>query len=62
MDPAPSRREGKPAYTINQALDLVLVGRPLSEDLIPRAVGKLGLKLEAAGKVRVFAMVECWTQ
>jgi hypothetical protein len=25
-------------------------------------VGKLGLKLEAAGKVRVFAMVECWTQ
>jgi hypothetical protein len=25
-------------------------------------VGKLGFKLEAAGKVRVFAMVECWTQ
>jgi len=25
-------------------------------------IGKLGLKLEAAGKVRVFAMVECWTQ
>lgn len=24
--------------------------------------GKLGLKKEAAGKVRVFAMVECWTQ
>jgi hypothetical protein len=25
-------------------------------------IGKLGLKVEAAGKVRVFAMVECWTQ
>jgi hypothetical protein len=25
-------------------------------------IGKLGLKQEAAGKVRVFAMVECWTQ
>jgi hypothetical protein len=25
-------------------------------------VGKLGLKIEPAGKVRVFAMVECWTQ
>jgi hypothetical protein len=25
-------------------------------------IGKLGLKREAAGKVRVFAMVECWTQ
>jgi len=25
-------------------------------------IGKLGFKVEAAGKVRVFAMVECWTQ
>ena len=25
-------------------------------------LGKLGFKLEAAGKVRIFAMVECWTQ
>lgn len=25
-------------------------------------IGKVGLKREAAGKVRVFAMVECWTQ
>jgi len=25
-------------------------------------IGKLGLKVEPAGKVRVFAMVECWTQ
>lgn len=28
----------------------------------PHAVGRLGLKQEAAGKVRVFAMVDCWTQ
>jgi len=28
----------------------------------PLPCGKLGLKMEAAGKVRVFAMVECWTQ
>jgi hypothetical protein len=27
-----------------------------------KQIGKLGLKEEAAGKVRVFAMVECWTQ
>jgi hypothetical protein len=27
-----------------------------------RALGKLSLKEEAAGKVRVFAMVDCWTQ
>lgn len=26
------------------------------------ALGYLGLKLEAAGKVRVFAIVDCWTQ
>jgi len=26
------------------------------------SLGKLGLKFEAAGKVRVFAMVDCWTQ
>ena len=25
-------------------------------------IGKLGFKPEAAGKVRVFAMVDCWTQ
>jgi len=28
----------------------------------PGPVGRLGLKQEAAGKVRVFAMVDCWTQ
>lgn len=26
------------------------------------ALGRLGLKVEAAGKIRVFAMVDCWTQ
>jgi hypothetical protein len=30
--------------------------------LIHGYLGKLGLKEEAAGKVRVFAMVDCWTQ
>jgi len=25
-------------------------------------LGKLGLKFEAAGKIRVFAMVDAWTQ
>jgi hypothetical protein len=30
--------------------------------LPPPAMGKLGLKAEAAGKIRVFAMVDCWTQ
>jgi hypothetical protein len=28
----------------------------------PHSIGRLGLKQEAAGKVRVFAMVDCWTQ
>lgn len=27
-----------------------------------RFLGKLGFKIEAAGKVRVFAMVDAWTQ
>jgi len=26
------------------------------------SLGKLGFKEEAAGKIRVFAMVDCWTQ
>jgi len=38
------------------------VGTPYttSEKVLP--LGKLGLKDEPAGKVRVFAMVDCWTQ
>jgi len=40
------------------------VGQPLRESPLWNsvAVGKLGLKNEAAGKVRVFAMVDAWTQ
>lgn len=30
--------------------------------LPPLPIGKLGFKAEAAGKIRVFAMVDCWTQ
>lgn len=30
--------------------------------LTPGPIGRLGIKQEAAGKVRVFAMVDCWTQ
>jgi len=33
-----------------------------SEGATPPPIGKLGFKSEPAGKVRVFAMVECWTQ
>lgn len=38
------------------------VNRQSTEPLFSPAMGKLGLKEEAAGKVRVFAMVDCWTQ
>lgn len=31
-------------------------------DHLTSYLGKLGRKQEAAGKVRVFAMVDCWTQ
>lgn len=34
-------------------------GGALSEDKAAKGLGKLGLKFEAAGKVRVFAMVDC---
>jgi len=33
-----------------------------SESEIPDTLGKLGFKVEPAGKVRVFAMVDIWTQ
>lgn len=33
-----------------------------TEKPVDNTIGKLGFKDEAAGKVRVFAMVECWTQ
>lgn len=34
----------------------------LSPDAEPSQIGKLSVKLEAAGKVRVFAIVDGWTQ
>jgi hypothetical protein len=34
----------------------------LGSSLKPSFIGRLGFKLEAAGKVRVFAMVDAWTQ
>jgi len=42
-------------------LDNVVSKGKLGERPVP-PIGKLGFKVEAAGKVRVFAMVECWTQ
>jgi len=33
-----------------------------SSDWSSLPLGKLGFKEEPAGKVRVFAMVDCWTQ
>lgn len=50
---------GAPRRTIGMMMDDMCRAFPLSLDL---PIGKLGFKLEAAGKVRVFAMVECWTQ
>jgi hypothetical protein len=40
------------------------VWKEVSRSVPPQSLpcGKLGLKMEPAGKVRVFAMVECWTQ
>jgi len=29
---------------------------------LPSFLGRLGIKVEAAGKIRVFAMVDPWTQ
>jgi hypothetical protein len=35
---------------------------PLGKELMNQKIGKLSMKKEAAGKVRVFAMVDVWTQ
>jgi hypothetical protein len=35
---------------------------PLGKELNESKIGKLSKKLEAAGKIRVFAMVDVWTQ
>lgn len=47
--------------TWDQMTKAVTPERAESHGLV-KQIGKLGLKEEAAGKVRVFAMVECWTQ
>jgi len=50
-------------YTIGELLEGAASCTPIHEpSWVVRPCGKLGLKKEAAGKVRVFAMVECWTQ
>jgi len=54
-------------YTLVELLNMVSDSSPTKvrfQQIIGtyRSLGKLGFKLEAAGKVRVFAMVECWTQ
>ena len=39
------------------------IWEPLPKDAeVPRSLGKLSLKEEAAGKIRVFAMVDAFTQ
>lgn len=51
--------QGNERKTIGQLLLGIQKAGPVATSL---PIGKLGFKLEAAGKVRVFAMVECWTQ
>lgn len=41
---------------------LKLMDRMAREGKPCKYLGKLGLKMEPAGKIRVFAMVDCWTQ
>lgn len=52
--------------TFLSVFDLIVSAFPSSSSLMGRQIfgslGRLGFKSEAAGKVRVFAMVECWTQ
>lgn len=47
--------------TVGSLIDPMMPNRSLFRDF-PNSIGRLGLKQEAAGKVRVFAMVDCWTQ
>jgi len=43
--------------------DTFLVESPSPGDMAKYGyLGKLGTKVEAAGKIRVFAMVDAWTQ
>jgi len=64
IDPVPPKStevgSGNRPKSICELIDMI---GPIAPSLVPNfAIGKLGFKLEAAGKVRVFAMVECWTQ
>lgn len=59
----PKTSEGNFAGLRRKTIGELLDG--IAKAALPEAqfpIGKLGFKLEAAGKVRVFAMVECWTQ
>lgn len=53
-----------PSDHLKKALNFILSAKVLEFDgsdclSFPKHIGKLGFKKEAAGKVRVFAMVEC---
>nr|UJQ92451.1 MAG: putative RNA-dependent RNA polymerase [Mitoviridae sp.] len=54
-------REGADRYW-NFAKRIEGLAESASSTFKPGPLGRLGLKQEAAGKVRVFAMVDCWTQ
>lgn len=64
IDPIPPKStevgSGNRPKTICELIDMI--GPTAPEFVSKLSIGKLGFKLEAAGKVRVFAMVECWTQ
>lgn len=53
---------------ISRMQTVAMACSPLIDDPSPRSddynpyLGKLGFKSEPAGKVRVFAMVDAWTQ
>lgn len=58
----PKSSEGHFAGLRKKTIRELLEGIAKASIATPLPIGKLGFKLEAAGKVRVFAMVECWTQ
>jgi hypothetical protein len=45
--------------SFRKAFDAVIEAGPISHPRASPYIGKLGFKEEAAGKVRVFAMVDC---
>jgi hypothetical protein len=58
----PKSSEGNFAGLRKKTIRELLEGVAKASVATQLPIGKLGFKLEAAGKVRVFAMVECWTQ